>query len=169
MRCICTDAVNVMQVSVPGSQTQECAFQSSVHWLLSGQMLESQGLVISHPSSTWIFNACCMLILAVLVAVSPILTPCDTFAYSQSLIHETVFSGSHTKFIKSVVSGIFFFFLNFLINYNSKIYRDGQNYWNTIIFIIKKMVLSQLADFCCSVSVGNICLHFQIFILPLMK
>ncbi len=90
IRCVCTDAVNVMQVSVPGSQMQVCAFQSSVHWLLSGQMLESQGLAISQPSSTWTFNACCMLMLAVLVAVSPILTPCDTFAQSQSLIQVQV-------------------------------------------------------------------------------
>lgn len=139
IRCVCTDAVNVTQVSVPGSQTQVCAFQSSVHWLLSGQMLESQGLAISQPSSTWIFNACCMLMLAVLVAVSPILTPCDTFAQSQSFIHETIFFRVMHQ-IHQNCGFSYFVFLNKFCSFELSIHQ------NPNIRIISLMLTWKYAD-----------------------
>lgn len=41
---------------LPGSQAQVCVLQSSMHWLFSGQMLESHGSARSQPFSTRIFR-----------------------------------------------------------------------------------------------------------------
>ncbi|KAG7276377.1 hypothetical protein CRUP_014409 [Coryphaenoides rupestris] len=47
-----------------GHRRQVCVLQSSMQWLFSGQMLESQGSARSQPSSTRIFSPCAMLTLS---------------------------------------------------------------------------------------------------------